>query len=636
MPADDREEALAWYLAELEGLREDAGAFAHRHPQVAAGLAFGREPSEDPHVERLIEAFAFLTGRLRSVVSKQLPRLGAGMLDTLYPHLTAPTPSMGIVRFRVDPDQSRRAHGFVVKRGEEVTATTNVGATCRFRTGWDVTLWPLRIAAADAPQPELYPFLARENGARRLLRIRLEAIGKTSETIADAPPPALRFRIGGSRKVAAAIYQALFRQAGGAQPRKVWAVAPQQKGETLPGLGDIVEGPYFRLPADALRPVGFAETEALLPQPDSAHHGHRLLREYFTFPEKFLFFDICGLSAAAGAAGRLLDLVILLEDEPPPLDHPAPFELGAAPVINLFKRISEPIRVDRKRVEYPVTPDHRREQSTEIYSIEKVTAAAMGEIDGETMTPFFSFDHADAGAPDRTWWTARRQPGVGLGRAGSDMFISFRDSGYDTGKPKAEVAFAHLVCTNRGLAETIPSSTPMEWDPAGDGKRLGLEFDAPVDGVFWSVRPTPQIPAPPVNAGLWRLVSHISVNQLSFVEGADAAAALREHLRLYCPDEARAARRQIEGVAGLSGARVTERFGKDGWRGFCRGVEATLRLDQDCFADEGSAFLFGAVLARFFGLYAAVNSFCTLRVIRSEREGEWAKWPPTAGEQILI
>lgn len=34
-----------------------------------------------------------------------------------------------------------------------------------------------------------------------------------------------------------------------------------------------------------------------------------------------------------------------------------------------------------------------------------------------------------------------------------------------------------------------------------------------------------------------------------------------------------------------------------------------MTLDQEAFGDEGSLYLFGSVLARFFSLYASINSF---------------------------
>jgi type VI secretion system protein ImpG len=44
-----------------------------------------------------------------------------------------------------------------------------------------------------------------------------------------------------------------------------------------------------------IKQVGFAEDEGMLPYTKRSFSGYRLLTEYFTFPYKFLFFDVYGL-----------------------------------------------------------------------------------------------------------------------------------------------------------------------------------------------------------------------------------------------------------------------------------------------------------------------------------------------------
>ena len=64
---DEREESLRYYLDELAYLRRMGQEFAHQYPKIAARLEIANGLSTDPHVERLIESFAFLTARLERV-----------------------------------------------------------------------------------------------------------------------------------------------------------------------------------------------------------------------------------------------------------------------------------------------------------------------------------------------------------------------------------------------------------------------------------------------------------------------------------------------------------------------------------------------------------------------------------------
>ena len=56
-----RDELLAYYERELTYLRQMGADFAEKYPKVASRLLLEPSRCEDPHVERLIEAAAFLS-----------------------------------------------------------------------------------------------------------------------------------------------------------------------------------------------------------------------------------------------------------------------------------------------------------------------------------------------------------------------------------------------------------------------------------------------------------------------------------------------------------------------------------------------------------------------------------------------
>jgi len=58
-------ELLPYYEHELLFIRKMASEFAQRYPDRAAALKLSGEGSEDPHVERLMEAFALIAGRIQ-------------------------------------------------------------------------------------------------------------------------------------------------------------------------------------------------------------------------------------------------------------------------------------------------------------------------------------------------------------------------------------------------------------------------------------------------------------------------------------------------------------------------------------------------------------------------------------------
>ena len=59
------------------------------------------------------------------------------------------------------------------------------------------------------------------------------------------------------------------------------------------------------------------------------------------------------------------------------------------------------------------------------------------------------------------------------------------------------------------------------------------------------------------------------------------------------------------------------------------GTEIVLTLD-DLAYQGSSAFLFAAVLERFFARHAAINTF-TQMTLRTPQRGEVMRWPPRVG-----
>ncbi len=89
-----QEELLDLYQAELSYLRNVGGGLRARCTRRwPARLELGADECPDPHVERLIEAFAFLTARIQHNLNEEFPEITSSLLDVLYPHYLCPVPS---------------------------------------------------------------------------------------------------------------------------------------------------------------------------------------------------------------------------------------------------------------------------------------------------------------------------------------------------------------------------------------------------------------------------------------------------------------------------------------------------------------------------------------------------------------
>ncbi|MCY1033884.1 type VI secretion system baseplate subunit TssF [Corallococcus sp. BB11-1] len=607
MSANDR--MLEAYRGELSYLRRMGARFARDHPKVAARLSLSPEQVVDPHVERLLESFAFLTARVRQDFEDELPEVTAHLLGLLAPHLVQPVPSCSIAHFEVDPKQKPPPAGLHLERHTRLYAETGEGHQCSFRTAYPVTLWPLVVEAVTQESTSRHAFLDSRSDVVTVLRVRLKAQGAAFSKMDLARLP---LHLGDERDSAHSLFELL---------------ACNLLGVVLvPDPDEKKKGP-IHLSADALRFMGFEREEALLPAHPNTHAGHRLLQEFFAFPEKFHFVELDLGRQNVQAAEHVLDILFLLDRTPPArlkLTRNA-LRTGCTPIVNLFPKVSEPIRLDHRRTEYPLVPDHHRERTLEIHSIVSVSASTLETDRARRVDPFFSYRHPVGEASPVACWSARRQATGRADLPGTELYLSFLDLDFHPSQPAHQVLFAHTLCTNRRLAEQLR-----------EGDRLQMEEGAALRGISLLRAPTPQLDPPLGGSSLWRLVSMLSLNHLSLTQGKDALAALQEILRLHDFTEHGSGEPLTRGLTGLSCREAVARLPWAGWRGFCRGQEVTLEFDEDLYQGS-SAVLLGAVLSHFLGLYAAVNSFTRLVM---KRKGEasnkvWKRWPARAGEQIV-
>lgn len=602
-------------------MRQLGAEFAEKYPQIAARLQLEPERCADPHVERLIEAFALLTARIQHKLDDELPEVTEALLGALCPHYLAPIPSMTIVQFVMDADQAKLQTGQTIQRGSVLSSRPVDGTPCRFRTCYPVTIWPVEVVSAGfEAAARIGP---QASDSRSVLRLELRLAGgmkisdlreKISET-EYRNLDRLRFFLHGEGSLVYALYELLC-----CNVLRVEYRPGKQKKLSTP----LVLGP------EGIQPVGFDKNDGLLHYGERSFLGYRLLQEYFTFPEKFLFFDLCGLKRTA-EAGFLDNIEVLIYcDREFSLEKSVSsqtFRLNCTPIVNLFNQIAEPIRLTHRQSEYRLVPDVRRPLATEVYSIDEVQSASVQQDKVVTYRPFYSFKR-DAGR-QKTFWYASRRKSLWKNDSGTEVYLSLVDLDFNPALAEVETLTVHTTCTNRDLPSRLPTG-----EPSGDFQLEGA-------GLFNFIRslrkPTPTL-RPALRRGVqWRLISHLSLNYLSLVEQEDGNGpdALREILRLYDFADSPSTRRQIDGITGVHAHRVFRSIGSMFQASFARGIEVFVEFDEQQYIGTG-VYLLAAVLERFFALYASVNSFTQMVATTRQREGALKRWPPRAGEQILI
>jgi type VI secretion system protein ImpG len=609
-----RNELRDYYESELTFLRQVGAEFADKYPKIASRLLLESDRCEDPHCERMLEAFALLAARVHLRIDDDFPQITEALLNILYPHYLRPVPSMTVAQFHADPESGKLTSALKIPKGTVLYSRPVEGVPCKFRTSYDTTLWPFKVSQAQWMTPDrVRPALRASEAA--VLRVELECFPDVSFEKLELET--LSFYLNGESSVVHALYELLCRNCA-----RILLRDPA-----------MPKAPVREISARNLQPLGFGESEEVLPYPRRSFAGYRLLQEYFAFPEKFFFMSLKGLSTLQRAGftskAELLFMISPFEQDgrQQRLEvavNERTLRMGCAPVVNLFSQVAEPILVDQTRYQYPVVPDARRRQTMEIYSVDEVVSTDPETHETITYHPLYSERHAVQGTSPAYWYITRSLSNR-KGDEGTDVFLSLVDLSARPMQLDYDAVTVRCTCTNRDLVARLPFGSE-----AGDFEMAG---GAAIKRIVALHKPTRTLRPPLDGKTLWSLISHLSLNYLSIVD--EGKEALQKILELYDFSDSPDIKKQISGITSVSSRRHFTRVASEYGVGFARGTRVEIEFDEEQFSGSG-AYLFASVLDKFFGLYTSMNSFTQLVARSRQRREALEEWAPRAGQSILV
>ena len=644
-------EFLEFYNKELSLLREQAGEFAQEYPGVAERLGGLLSDRLDPMIGGLLEGSAFLAARVQLKIKHEFAEFTTNLLDQLVPHYLAPTPSALLAQVLPKFGDPALRDGRTIPRGAYLDAAyreLDRNIACRFALATPISLWPFEIVnaeyfAAPGPLQALGLPIGPECSAGLRLQLTVRAAERSEDEPADSESqkrPELCFsacrvknltvHFLGHEADAVALYEQMFAHCRGVLFRY------------LDSFGDPVA---VNGGGDMLRQIGFDEDEALIANDRRVFRGFDFLREYFTFPRRFLGFSLQGLGVVAPKmAAKTIDIVFVFDDSNARLAAAVRkdfFALYTAPAVNLFEKTLDRVPVKSNQHEYQIVPDRSRTLDFEPNRVLKVFAHIPGQTQKVAVEPLYS---ASAGrSATGLCYTVRRLPrrrtaeerkyGYKSDYTGTDMFLSLGERSDPEEVNRVAELSVQALCTNRHLPEHLP---------VGDG---GADFRF-LDDVQLEVRCVagPTRPMEPVLTSMagktegasigdvaWRVINMLSLNHLGLVQraGGESAKSLKEILALFADMSDSATERKIRGVRSIDARPIVRRIRRADGVGAARGTEITLLIDDKSYEGSGP-FLIGAVLDRFFSEYVGLNHF-TQTVIRTTERGEIMRWPPRLG-----
>lgn len=578
--------------------------FAQRNPALAPFIGDG---SRDPDVERLLESFAFLTGRLRQRLDDELPELAHSLMNLLWPNYMRSLPAFSIVQF--DPIQETEGC-ITLARGSMVESVAVEGTVCQFQTCFDTKVYALQLDGVD--------YAIKNGGAVLSLKVSLNGKGD----LIGAPLDSLRLHLTGERYISQMLYLCLLRHLDDIQ-----LIPLNEKGEPFTDSNGNVLGTKT-IGSENVKAVGFAEDEALLPYPANTFRGYRYIQEYFAFQDKFLFVDVEKLNVLKTLPEDLLKqskgMMIRFNIRKANMQRIQPttenIRFYCTPVVNLFPHNAMPINFTGADNEYHILPTVNTPGHYEVFSVDKVIGWSNTRNEYKEYVAFESFEHDASFDVDevKPFYFVRKEKSIT--HDGLDTYLRFASK--DGNLFSGDTLSIDLTCTNQNLPAKL-----------NVGDICVATEEIPDNLVFKNIVPPTTSYAPPIETGfLWRIISNMSLNYLSLadVEPLKVVLETYDFPRYYDQQKERVSRRLLAGLKDIKYKPVDRLY-----KGLpLRGIRTELTIDPEGYIGDGDLFLFTSMLNEFFVLYVSLNSFHEL-VVHSTHNQTY-KWPLHIGQQALL
>jgi type VI secretion system protein ImpG len=621
---------LDYYNEELVYMRESAAEFAQQHPKVARRLGMHDVEIADPYVERLIESFCYLSARMRIKLDAEFPRFSQRLLEVTYPNYVSPTPSMAVAQLHPSATEGDLSKGFLVPKDSRFFSKIPHGeeTACEFRSGQPVKLWPLEITEArlsgiPADIPSLNRYLPAHVQPAGSLRLRLRVTGEMNfsdlQGLDDLP-----IFLCGDEKIASHLFELLDTSAIAS-----FTAAP----------GHMADNPHV-VNQNALSHMGMGVDEGLLPLSWNTFHGHNLLHEYFSCPQRFYFLRLQHLAQGLRRIqGKEAEIIVLLSRASSALQglvDAKQFALFCTPIINLFPKRTDRIEVKSTQTEFHLMPDRTRPLDFEVFSVAEIHGQQQGGRESLVFRPLYQTLHYDEGNYGRYFSLRRearlqsdsaRKYGTRTPYIGTEVFVSLVDQNEAPYPESLRYLSVQAWLTNRDLPRLVPRNGVSD---------LSTPDSLPVRNIGL-IRP-PSAPKPPFAERelAWRLIRLLGFNHLPLADmpHREGAQALRDMLRLFITSEDVVALRQIQSLIGSQITPVTRRLPHAGPLIYGRGIECKLTVDEAGFSGV-SPYLMGLILEQFLARHVAINVF-TQTNLHSMQRGEIASWPVRMGGRGVV
>ncbi|MCH7336121.1 type VI secretion system baseplate subunit TssF [Acinetobacter sp. NIPH 2699] len=600
------EQLLPYYEKQLQEFGQQSREFAQKYPKIAQRLSLNQEQIDDPHIERLIQAFSLISARIDKKLADSYDVFTYSLFEVMFPQYLRHFPACSVVSFEDINKIKQLTSPHLIPQKTALRSRSFKGVQCEFNTTNDVRLLPIALTELDFQTSPSTHMHLNQNAT---LSLKFEVFNDAQHCVLEEKLPIYLDAIS---NFPLQVLDSIFRK------ETAFSVRVGSR---------IVEIP------NPFMVMGFTEQESLLPVDQHTHHAYRLLMEYFCFPEKFNYLNL-DLSQLKGILQQqpsfeiLIHLKLNLNDQAVVRNYSelniANFKLFTTPAINLFEKQAEPQKIAHTQLQYPLVTDAHHPELYQVYSVVEMNMVREKTNQEQSylpVLPFFAMSHYHNDHV-QFFYALNYIPSSNKTMQMGYSIVSKHLKPYEI---KSDFISTKLLCSNGDLPhEALGQSNNI----------LNLNDSSLARRALILKRPTSPFEFDKNKNEQWRIISHLSLNTLALMKG-DALSHVKELLALYNLPHSKENILLIDALKTLNFSTTNKLVNAKPFPMFIRGVKVELGVNRSVFRGH-SLYIFSQLLSHIFNLKVQINSFVDVVVKDSLNQQEIYQCVQNVGGKTLL
>lgn len=599
------EELLPYYEKQLQEFSQQSRAFAERYPKIAQRLSLNQEQIDDPHIERLIQAFSLIAARIDKKLVDSYDIFTHALFEVMFPQYLKHFPSCTVVSFEDLTKQKQLTEPHSISRHTALKSRSFKGIQCEFNSCSEVRLLPIQLTEVHFKTNPSSHMHLNQNAS---LSIGFEIFNHANDYLSQEKLPIYLDAIS---NFPLQVLDGIFRKDTGFSIKV--------------GNHKIKINNPFEI-------LCFDEQQSLLPLDQHTHHAYRLLLEYFCFQQRFNYLNLNLGFLTQFKLEQSFELEIQLKldlnDQAVIRNYSelsaANFKLFTTPAVNLFEKYAEPQKINHQQLTYPLITDVHRPECYQVHSILEMNMIREKSNNDQVtfpVYPFFAMSHYYGDEVQFFYALNNTDHSNRL----SDLAYSIVSKQLNPYEISSDFISTKLLCSNRELPhEALKQSNNI----------LNLNDSNVARRAVILKRPTEIFKFKHSKNEQWRIISHLTLNTLALMKG-DAISHVKELLELYNLPQSKENHLMIDSIKSIEFTLTHRLMDAKPFPMFIRGVSAQISIDSTVFRGH-SLYIFSQLLSHVFSLKVQMNSFVDVTIIDSTHQQELYQCVQNVGGKKLL